>query len=332
MTVGLNVRFYPNWFHAEYGMTFGRRYAQDLDYRVALGMEQQRLVAQRFGNPRLGAAEPSPEPNLPAIWKNVVAVMFGARLNHRDEDDGWIEPGEVSLEQIAAAKVPDVENDPHVVEIVRQAKAFESQHGPAVWNPGIDGVLNVAAAVCGEQFFEWLVLEPEAASRFLAALRETSLRLHEHMRKLCGHPAPMGLGNCSLCMIRPELYLQAVMPHDLPWCRRAEELGLPFGFHMDGKIDRYLDVIATFPHLSRVDMGCDSDIALARRVLGDRTLRIYLYPHALEELGASQIGDYLAKLIAANGDGPIVLQLDVSRGMRDETVAAVVEFAAERGA
>ena len=230
--------------HANYGLTFGERYARDPSFRVEQDMQQQRLLAERFGDVGLGDTDPTPDPSLHAVWKNVVPVMYGAGRNYADHNDGWITPAEVTLDQIAGLEAPAIEGNPCVDELARQARWFTDRYGPVLLNPGIDGILNSAIALCGSQFLIWLIEEPDTAVHLLEVLRQTTVELHEYFRLMCDEPAGMGLGNCTVCMISPETYQELIMPLDMVWCRRAQDFGLPFGFHLDGRIDNYLDAVS----------------------------------------------------------------------------------------
>ncbi len=325
--VALQVRFYPNWFHGHYGLVFGKRYARDVEYRVNLDMRQQQLIHERFGDLNLGNPHPQPELNLRSVFKNIISVMFGARLIPADDDDGWIKPGELTLDKISAIEPVSVENNPYILELTRQAEWFKKIFGLALLNPGIDGILNCALNICGDPFLTWLVEEPSAARHLLSVLRETTLRVHAYFHQVCGQPAPMGLGNCSVCMISPDIYENLVMPYDLPWSRRAWEMNLPFGFHLDGKIDPFLNVIRKFPYLHRVDMGSDSDILLARKILENKIFRVYLYPHQIQQMTSEQLQTFLETIIRHSGKGnELIFQLDVSLGMSDELIRSVVSY------
>jgi hypothetical protein len=320
----LQVRFYPNWFHGHYGLVFGERYARDVEYRVNLDMRQQQLLHERFGDLGLGNSHPQPDLNLRSVYKNIISVMFGAQLISTEDDDGWIKPGGITLDRVTELKPVSVETDPSILELTRQAEWFEKRFGPALLNPGIDGILNCALNICGDPFLTWLVEEPKAARYLLGVLRETTLRVHDYFHRLCGRPAPMGLGNCSVCMISPDSYEKIIMPYDLPWCRRAQELNLPFGFHLDGKVDPFLKVIRKFPYLHRVDMGSDSDIALAREILGNKIFRVYLYPHQIQGMDKEQLIHFLKTIFQQSGEGnELIFQLDVSLGMSDELIRTI---------
>ena len=328
----LQARFYPSWFHENYGMVFGERFALDVAYRVELNQRCERLLHKRFGDVGLGSADPEPDSGLFAVFKNLIPVMFGAAVDRADEHDGWVHPIEATPDEAVRISVPDVESDPCIGELVRQGRWFEDHFGPTVLNPGIDGILNSAIALYGDALLTWLVLNPDVATHVLRVLRDTTVAVHEYFRSLCGTAAPMGLGNCTMCMIRPQMYRDVLLPLDMVWCRRAERFGLPFGFHMDGRLDDYADIVAEFPYLHRVDMGSDTDVARVRRVLPDKVFRIYLYPHQLVELGPEGVANFLDKLVRASGnDEDTILQLDVSAGMDDAVVRTVATFVRERG-
>ena len=326
--VKLQARFLPNWFHDQYKMVFGDRYAADVKYRTELGMEQQRLLNKRFGDVGLGSVEPKPELNLGSVYHNLVSLMYGTEIHRTDEDEGWITHRNIGPDEAAALSPPSVEDSPLIQELVRQAKWYVDRYGPALMNPGIDGITNIAFSIAGDEFFTWFVLHPQVVKHMLGIIRQTTVEVHEHFRRLCGQPAPMGLGNCTVCMISPQMYERIVMPYDLIWCRRAQSFGFQFGFHMDGRLDNYAEVIAKFPYLYRVDMGSDTDLRRVRKVLPDKIFRVYLYSHQLVEMTPSQVEGFLGRIVEDGGGAEkIILQLDVCRGMKDETVRAVAGFA-----
>ena len=328
--IRINTRFYPSWFHENYGMVFGQRFSEDLQYRIELEMRQQKILNKQFGDIGLGSSEPQPSLNLAAVYKNIIAVMYGCKLQYRDEDDGWVTHAKITVDYAAKMRAPEVKGNHLIKELVRQANWYVERCGPTVFNLGIDGILNVAVAIIGNQLFTWFIMYPEVVKHLLTLIRETTIAVHEYFYKLCGQPAGMGLGNCTVCMISPQMYEEMVMPHDMPWCQRAQRLGIPFGYHMDGKLNKYAEVITKFPYLHRVDMGSDTDIAGVRKVLPDKVFRIYLYPHQLQQMSPAEIEKFLAKIVAKSGtENKTILQLDVSSGMDDDTVRAVVGFASK---
>ncbi|MBV1751873.1 MAG: hypothetical protein KUA39_09670, partial [Desulfarculus sp.] len=56
--IPLGVGFYPDWWKSNYGITFGRDYYYDPDYRVEVGLKQQKALYDRFGDVGLGQADP----------------------------------------------------------------------------------------------------------------------------------------------------------------------------------------------------------------------------------------------------------------------------------
>ena len=329
--IRINTRFYPSWFHENYGMVFGQRFAENPQYRIKLEIQQQKILYERFGDISLGSSEPQSSLNLTAIYKNIIAVMYGCKLQYRDEDDGWITHAKITVDNAAKMKAPEVEGNHLIKELVRQANWYVERYGPTVFNPGIDGILNIAVATVGNQLFTWFIMSPEVIKHLLALIRETTIAVHEYFYKLCGQPAGMGLGNCTVCMISPQMYEEMVMPYDMPWCQRAQRLGIPFGYHMDGKLNKYAEVITKFPYLHRVDMGSDTNIAQVRKVLPDKVFRIYLYPHQLQQMSPAEIEKFLTKIVVESGkEDKTILQFDVSMGMDDNTIRTVVGYTSKR--
>jgi hypothetical protein len=324
----LTVRFYPSWWMDNYGFVFGERYAMDVQYRVQLDMQKQRLIHARFADIGLGTADPQPEPALGQVYKDVVAVIFGSTVGYEGEDV-WMRCAHVPPERIRQLSVPNVEDDPHIKELVRQGRWFTARYGPALLTPGSTGLLNSATKIVGEEFFEQILTEPEAAHHLMSVLRQTTIEIHRYFHTLCGQPAPIGVGNCTVSMISPRLYEEFLMPYDLVLMRYAQSRGLPFGFHMDGKMDKHAPVIARFPHLQSVDMGSDTTIGLVRQIMPGPYFRIYLYPAMLMGYPLSDVHELLRRLVSESGAEKTYIQFDVCRGMSDDLIRTVTRAVRE---
>ena len=81
--VPLGVGFYPDWWFTNYGISFGREYYYDPEYRVDAQAKMQKALYERFGDVGLGSPDPEPKPliTLPAAAAPVCPCKRTSRVD-----------------------------------------------------------------------------------------------------------------------------------------------------------------------------------------------------------------------------------------------------------
>ena len=70
--IPLGVGFYPDWWFANYGISFGREYYYSPEYRVDAQAKMQKALYERFGDVGLGNAG-----GFEGVGKGVVGFLGG---------------------------------------------------------------------------------------------------------------------------------------------------------------------------------------------------------------------------------------------------------------
>ena len=82
--IPLGVGFYPDWWHKNYGISFGREYYFDADYRVDCQAMMQKKLYERFGDVGLGNKDPEPKPMI-TFGMVMLPSIFGCEAIFKDD-------------------------------------------------------------------------------------------------------------------------------------------------------------------------------------------------------------------------------------------------------
>ena len=157
--------------------------------------------------------------------------------------------------------------------------ALEREFGCVVGDFNLDGVLNTALQLRGQQFFLDMMEDPALAGHICDVVAETQLLVARLVAARTGttsvsvnrsivnvDPAIYLHSNCSVQMVSPALYKERLLPYD---CRLARELR-PYGIHHCGNnLHRFAPLYAATGAVF-YDVGWGSDVAAVGRALPGR--------------------------------------------------------------
>lgn len=266
------VGFNPSWFHARLGVDFGRKWHLSPEYRLEAALRMKAELRKRFPGRNIGESESSRAPDILTglFGIAVVSQFFGHSIEY--SPDKWpVAAGEhLTDEKAAALAVPDVVNHPCFHAIIRQVEAARKLTGEARGFLNWQGVLNTAFKLRGEQIFIDLIADPALANHILQTVAETMIRgvkaLYKVQKELGTEYDFGSVANCTVNMISGEHYRDFVLPHDLS-IRRA--FGAFAVHNCAWNATPYLEHQSSIPGLGYIDMGIETDLARARRLVPD---------------------------------------------------------------
>jgi len=110
------------------------------------------------------------------------------------------------------------------------------------------------------------------------------------------------IGECSGCMVNPEMFDQFVVPQA---ARMADSLG-PLRFHSCGASTHLLDCMKSIPKLTWLDLGGDTSMARTRQVFGrDFPIDVAPMPADFSADSPEPILAWAQQLISENKGGPL---------------------------
>ena len=294
---------------------------------------------------RFGLGEPGPQPR-PVIGSPYVAggfvvpALLGVEIRFAPDQAPWPVEAGLSRGQALALRVPDIEHTWPMDRLIAGMDELERDYGRVVGDFDVDGIVNTALHLRGQQLFVDMLEDPEVAAHLFEIATETQVRLARYVQSRTGtsslavnrsivnvDPTIYVHGNCSVQMISPKLYERALLPFE---CRLAAELR-PYGIHHCG------DNLHRFAHLYArtgavfYDVGWGSDVAAVSRALPDAFLNLRLSPvRMLQQSAAAIRADALRLLEAAGRTSRVGLcAINMDYGTPEENVHAMFRAAAE---
>lgn len=322
------VTFSPTWFHHNYGVDYSEETWNDPIDRVERNREMARELFDRFGDVGIGSKDPDPNPNISDAYGNYfMPALFGCEIRYPSDQAPGNVPLEVSFEDMARLRVPDLDESPVIRRALAEAKALTKKYGFCGGSICTGSPINVAVNIYGEQFLAACAIEPAIAQHVLRTIAETEFELYHKVSAVIqpeAFPAeniPFGYGNCPAIMFSPRLYREVILPVD-KWVRsRVGE----FHLHHCGVFDAYIDIYKELTPNS-LDIGGGSDYRAIREAFPDIPFSLIVNAPDIEGRATSEIDDHVGGMVEGASPVDKISQLwvaEVSERIEDEAVRAV---------
>ncbi len=188
----------------------------------------------------------------------------------------------------------------------------------------IHGTLTTAQKFLGESIFIDLMTAPEKVVKVMDWITESFIVLMKHFSEIGDLPVTaVHIGECSGCMVNPDMFAQFVVPH--AW-RIAEALG-PLRFHSCGASTHLLECMKTISSLTWLDLGGDTSIAKAREVFGkDFPIDVAPMPADFSADSPEPILNWAKQVIDENDGGPLRILYHLEPDYKLEIVRSLNDY------
>ncbi|MEW5911582.1 MAG: uroporphyrinogen decarboxylase family protein [Thermodesulfobacteriota bacterium] len=337
--IPLGVGFYPDWWHKNYGLSFGREYYYNPDYRVQMQGQMQQALYERFGDVGMGQKDPQPRP-LITFGMVMLPAVFGCEVVYEDGALPWAMPLNLSQEACEKLTKPDLTTAEPMKEVLGQIEHLKSKYGRVVGDINVTGVQNLALKLRGEELYIDYFEEPEFCHRFLRFCSECIIDLWKLVYPLTGtgamdvtpmcDPKIFCVPNCTVEQISGDTYVQYGLPYD----NLLAEACHPFGIHHCGNLDPVAEHYAKVKNLVFVEAGFGTNFKAAREALGPQVafnarISPVLMKNGTPEEVAAAVKD------AINQGAPLnnfsIDTVGLTHGTPDENVRAARRTAMEFG-
>ena len=329
--IPIGVGMYPNWWFKNYGISYSKRYYYDPDYRIEAGMQQQKILYERFGD--VGMGNPNPEPN-PFIDYGMVLLpeMFGCEIVFFDDALPWAIPANLSEEQVEKLTVPDVINSHPMTEINRQMDYLEQKYGRVTGNINTTGILNLALKIRGDQLYMDFFENPDLVHKMMNICLESIVKLADYVKERTGTLAssvtPMAppemyiLPNCTVAQISNDSYEEFVLPYEIKLSERVR----PFGIHHCGSVNNVTLGYSKIKNLDFIEVGPRSDLRRVRELMPDVYINARIDPVRLLKCKPEAIEQDVNDLIDTGGplDKLSIDAVGVDYGVADENIKTMI--------
>ena len=221
------VIFNPNWWYRSFGISFEESFYFDRRLRIQNDLQMRRALYERF---RLGAPNPGPRP---IVGSEHVAggfvrpALFGCKILFEANAAPNPIPRDLGAEEVLALTVPDIANTWPMNQLIADLESLQNEFGCVCGDFDLDGVLNTALQIRGQQFFLDFYEAPQLAHHVLSVVTEAQIAVGTYMRARTGtlslstnrstinvDPSIFLHSNCSVQMVSPHVYEQFLFPYE----------------------------------------------------------------------------------------------------------------------
>lgn len=337
--IPVEVIFNPNWWYRNYGIAFDESFYFDRALRIQNDLTMRRALYERF---RLGEPNPGPRPIVGSehvAGGFVMPALFGCKIQFAPNAAPTPVPRDLGAEEAMAITAPDFATSWPMNQLIADLDTLQREFNCVCGDFDLDGILNTALQIRGQQFFMDFYQAPELAHHLLSLVTEAQIAVGTYMRGRTGtlslstnrstvnvDPSIFLHSNCSVQMVSPRIYEEFLFPYEK---RLAEKLA-PYGIHHCGdNLQLYAPCYGRLPVVF-FDVGWGSDVARCRKELPTAFLNLRLNPVRMLQCTTAEIRRDAEQLLAAAGDtrnvGLCCINMDY--GTPDENVRAMLEVAA----
>jgi hypothetical protein len=334
------------WMAKALGAKFDRDYYFDPDRRYVIDCECNEYATAQFPGMRLFYSES----NLGQIdyWDNsqiqiggiqpnmILGMLLGANFVPHDSYDADITPGCLKEKNVDELPVPESLLDHEMVKLFNQQirrVQNDSQKQlrpvpPFFWDTSgraaIHGVMTTAQKFLGETFFMDMMTEPKQCLKIMGWIAEAFIVLCQHFSQKADLPiTSVHVGECSSCMVSPELIKKFVVPVT---SKIGEKLA-PVRLHSCGPSTNHLQAFSKIANLYSLDLGGETSVEKARRIFGkDMLISIAPLPQDMSAESTEPIVSWAKRIYEENDGGNLEYVYHVEENYNIDTIRALMDF------
>lgn len=334
------------WMAGAMGVAFGRDYYFDPNTRYEIDLQCNEYAAQQFRGMRVFYSESNlgqidfwdkKQVLIGGIQPNMIlGMLLGADFVPNDQLDADVTPG--CLVGRGLADLPDVESlldheltrlfDEQIRRVQSNKRGRLRPIPPFFWDASgratIHGVMTSAQKFLGETIFLDMMIEPQRCMEIMEWIGDAFIVLCRHFSQIANLPiTSVHVGECSACMVSPQLIEQFVAPVT---SKIGERLG-PVRLHSCGPSTNHLDAFAKIKNLNSLNLGGDTSIQRVRQVFGkDMLISVSPMPKDMSAETTDPILCWAEDVVKQNDGGPLEFAYHVEPDYNINTIFALTDF------
>ena len=336
MPVPCEVIFNPNWWFRNYGISFDESFYFDAEARTRNDRQMRRALWERFG---IGDPDPQPRPiagSEHVAGGFVMPAIYGCEVRFAPAEAPWPVARNLSADQVRELRPPDWKSSWPMNRLIAEMDGLEKEFGSICGDFDLDGVLNTALQVRGQDLYLDFFDAPGTARHLLELITETQIELAAYVRARtgsCGLSCNRSIvnvdrtiflhSNCSVQMVSPQLFEEFLLPCE----QRLAAVLQPYGIHHCGNnLHLFARAYNSLP-LRFVDVGWGSDVARCRVEMPEVFLNLRLSPVRMLRQSAAEIREDALRLLAAAGSNAGLCCINMDWQTPDDNVRALLDVA-----
>ena len=305
----IHLSFTPSWFSSRMELDYGEVWHSDPIYRWKSFIEMANVLNAEFPSLNPGGNPKDIIGGLSQIHTcTMIAALFGQNIRYRA--DGWPDNigKKLNDEEVLSISVPDFRNHRLYGDMLRQIEIIQNEWGVVEGELNLQGVLNTAFRLRGEDVFADMRIEPSRVHHLLDVVCDTMIAFNDDVAQLqnkTGYEKRHFItSNCVVNMISGEDYRNFIQPYD----KRLYEQYELFGIHNCGWcVDAYAEAYAEIGNVLYLDFGIDSDLNRLKELFPNAVLTLIYNPQDMLGKSRAAITKELEYVYEALGDCAIIL-------------------------
>lgn len=301
-------------------------------------LERKRFLFEHFGAFGIGEENPVRDGKfVSGIMKwcvDFIPYVLGVPMTCIEEGFWQSEP--LAKEELKALKPVDIAGLPFAEWLVRRRDMLRRKYGQAEIAQLVEGSVNVACRMRGEEFYCDLILDKGFAKHLLHVITETVITTYRFFAREFDLKEVF-LANCSNVHIGPETYSEMCLDNDIHVMNETAKLidAERFGYlhHCDSCADRFIGLYSNIPHIKKLDGSYKTDIQAAKEQMADATFTAFFNPVTALYMPLPELKENIIKTCAAGADELLFANIDPATSVQrlQEILGCIAEAAAEAG-
>ncbi len=323
------IGFTPAWYRQHLDIDFGHRWHTDVDYRRGTIIAMRAELRRRFPGSAIGGIgrPDTPLDLLTGVFGGTpAAAIFGLPIVYAADNWPNVEHRYLSQDAMAALEMPDLTRNPFLIQLLAQVDRIIALEGRCEGFINWQGVLNTAQRLRGPDIFSDLYEAPEICQRFFGLITDVMLEAIRRLReKQCASGVDYRfatVSNCSVNMISPGQYAAFLLPCDRRIAAAFDLIGI---HNCAWTANPYLEHYASIPNLGYIDMGINSDLSRARRLMPEARHAIMYTPMDLANKSEQELRADFERIACDYAPCDIVIA-DIEAGTPDQRVRFALEL------
>ena len=334
------------WMAKALGVMFDREYYFNPDIRYIVDSLCNEYAEEHFPDMRLFFSESNlgqidywndKQIQIGGIQPNMIlGMLLGAEFIPQLDKDADITPG--CLAGIDPGDLPKPESllehplinlfDEQIHQLQTSSDKRLCPIPPFFWDlsgrAAIHGTMTSAQKFLGETVFLDMMTKPQHCIDIMHWIGNAYIVLCRHFSKTANLPiTEVHVGECSSCMVGPELIEQFVVPVT---SQIGEKLG-PVRLHSCGPSTNHLQAFSKIINLKSIDLGGDTSIKQARQVFGNEMLiSISPLPNDMSAETTEPILRWTKNIAEDNNGGNLEFIYHLEAGYNIDTIYALTDF------
>ena len=289
----VSLGFEPGWFCRRAAVDFSEPWHTDPIYRYKSLKKMKAELTKRFPQvPYWNLAYKDDLATLSGCFGiYCIPRLFGFRLRFAPDRWSQLEPGRhLSVEEMEQLTVEKILAGSFVEELFQQMDIIESRWGKIHGYLHVQGVLNNAFHMRGQNIFLDMLERPELVHHFFGIICHVMIELTQMVqakqRQSGFYINLLSVSNCTVNMISPKMCREFVIPYDKRIALNFER----FGVHTcNWDVTPYIEAFAQLPKLGYLDMGMESDLQRVRKTFPEARRAVLYWPTKLQDATLAEI-------------------------------------------